>query len=388
MAPPDSAEPEKIVARLYRVRFDQLSNDGLHRPVRRPTPSARLLDSSNRSQRSRFALLGVVEIPSQVQIHPEIRRVPDVLRKSQCRRGSDATSTIDELVYSRIRHSNAITLQPAYAGWSLRKIELDSIIVESTGGYERRLTEALTKAQLPVILVNPWRVRRFGEGLGVLAKTDPLDARILALFGERARPERRPLPDPRQREMADLVRRRRQLISIIVAEKNRLDTASKAIRRDIQAVVQLLERRVCKLDEKIDAAIDGDDEKAEIRTRLQTVPSVGPGVARTLIVDLPELGHLGRRQICSLVGLAPFAKDSGKKAGVRRIKAGRAAPRSALYLAAMNGARFNPVLKAMYERMLEQGKPKKVALIALARKLLTILNAMVRDGKDWQQMSA
>ena len=271
---------------------------------------------------------------------------------------------------------------------SLRKIELHSIIVESTGGYERRLTEALTKALLPVILVNPWRVRRFGEGLGVLAKTDPLDARILALFGERARPERRPLPDPRQRKMADLVRRRRQLISIIVAEKNRLDTASKAIGRDIQAVVQLLERRVVKLDEKIDAAIDGDDEKAEIRTRLQTVPSVGPGVARTLIVDLPELGHLGRRQICSLVGLAPFAKDSGKKAGVRRIKAGRAAPRSVLYLAAMNGARFNPVLKAMYERMLEQGKPKKVALIALARKLLTILNAMVRDGKDWQQMPA
>jgi transposase len=271
---------------------------------------------------------------------------------------------------------------------ALREFDLASIIVESTGGYERTLTEALTKVLLPVILVNPWRVRRFGEGLGVLAKTDPLDARILALFGERARPERRPLPDPRQREMADLVRRRRQIIAMIVAEKNRLDTASKTICRDIQSVVQLLERRVVKLDEKIDAAIDGDDEKAEIRTRLQTVPSVGPGVARTLIVDLPELGHLGRRQICSLVGLAPFAKDSGKKAGARRIKAGRAAPRSALYLAAMNGARFNPVLKAMYERMLETGKPKKVALIALARKLLTILNAMVRDGKDWQQTTA
>jgi transposase len=267
---------------------------------------------------------------------------------------------------------------------SLRKIELDSIIVESTGGYERRLTEALTKAQLPVILVNPWRVRRFGEGLGVLAKTDPLDARILALFGERARPEKRPLPGPRQREMADLIRRRRQIIAMIVAEKNRLDTASKTIRRDIQGVVQLLERRVVKLDEKIDAAIDGDDEKAEIWTRLQTVPSVGPGVARALIVDLPELGHLGRRQISSLVGLAPYAKD---KTGARRIKAGRAAPRSALYLAAMNGARFNPILKAMYERLLEAGKPKKVALIALARKLLTILNAMVRDGKDWHQMS-
>jgi transposase len=271
---------------------------------------------------------------------------------------------------------------------SLTKVDPRSIIVESTGGYERALTTALGAAGLPVILVNPWRVRRFGEGLGVLAKTDPLDARILAMFGERARPPQRPLPGKRQREMADLVRRRRQLIAMIVAEKSRLDTASKTIRRDIQSLVQLLERRVAKLDQKVDQAIAEDAERSENWKRLQTAPSVGPAVARALIVDLPELGALGRRQISSLVGLAPFAKDSGKKSGYRRIRAGRAAPRTALYLAAMNGARFNPVLKAMYDRMIAAGKPPKVALIALARKLLTILNAMVRDGTDWGETVA
>ena len=268
---------------------------------------------------------------------------------------------------------------------AIRRLEVDLIIVESTGGYERALTESLSEADLPVVLVNPWRVRRFGEGLGVLAKTDPLDAQILALYGERAQPERRPLPGPRQRQMADLVRRRRQLMAMIVAEKSRLDTASAVIRRDIQALVKVLERRVKKVDEHLDTAIAADPEKAENCERLQSAPSVGPGVARVLIVDLPELGALSRKQITSLVGLAPFAKDSGSKTGQRRIRAGRSGPRTALYLAAMNGARFNPVLKAMYERLIAAGKPPKVAFIALARKLLTILNAMVRDGTTWQQ---
>jgi len=267
----------------------------------------------------------------------------------------------------------------------LRSLEATRIVVESTGGYERALTEALSEAGLPVVLVNPWRVRRFGEGLGVLAKTDPIDARILALYGERAQPPRRPLPGPRQRQMADLVRRRRQLIAMIVAEKSRLDTASAVIRRDIQALVKALERRVAKIDERIDAAIAADPEKAENWERLQSVASVGPGVARALLVDLPELGALGRRQISSLVGLAPFAKDSGRKTGQRRIRAGRSGPRTALYLAAMNGARFNPALKAFYTRLIEAGKPPKLAFIALARKLLTILNAMVRDGTIWWQ---
>jgi len=270
----------------------------------------------------------------------------------------------------------------------LGRVEADSIVVESTGGYERAVTDSLAAAGLPVVLVNPWRVRRFGEGLGVLAKTDPLDARVLALFGERACPPKRPIPGPRQRELADLVRRRRQLITIIVAEKSRLDTTSKTIRRDIESLIRILERRVAKLDQRVDEAIAQDAERAENWKRLQTAPSVGPAVARTLIIDLPELGSLGRREIASLVGVAPFAKDSGKKSGYRRIRAGRAAPRTALYLAAMNGARFNPVLREMYERMIAAGKPPKVALIALARKLLTILNAMVRDGRDWQQAAA
>ena len=172
---------------------------------------------------------------------------------------------------------------------------------------------------------------------------------------------------------------------MIVAEKSRLDTASSVIRRDIQSLVGVLERRVIKLDGKIDAAIAADPEKSENHERLQSAPSVGPGVARALIVDLPELGALGRREIASLVGLAPFARDSGRKTGQRRIRAGRSAPRTALYLAAMNGARFNPVLRPMYERMIAAGKPPKVAFIALARKLLTILNAMVRDGTNWEE---
>lgn len=268
---------------------------------------------------------------------------------------------------------------------AIRKLDVARIVVESTGGYERALIEALSEAGLPVVLVNPWRVRRFGEGLGVLAKTDPLDARILAVYGERAQPERRPLPGPRQRQLSDLVRRRRQLIAMIVAEKSRLDTASPVIRRDIQALVKVLERRVVRIDERIDAAIAADPEKAENCERLQSAPCVGPGVARALIIDLPELGALSRKQITSLVGLAPFAKDSGKKIDQRRTRAGRSGPRTALYLAAMNGARFNPVLKAMYERLITAGKPPKVAFIALARKLLTILNAMVRDGTTWQE---
>jgi transposase len=266
----------------------------------------------------------------------------------------------------------------------LSKLGPEVIVVESTGGYERALTEGLSSANLPVVLVNPWRVRRFGEGLGILAKTDPLDARVLALFGERAKPERRPLPSPRQRQMADLVRRRRQLLTMIVAEKSRLDTASPPIRKDIKSVITLLERRVAKVDKQIDAIIETDPEKAENRERLQTAPCVGPGIARTLIVDLPELGALSRREISSLVGLAPFAKDSGNMRGHRKIRAGRPGPRTALYLAALNGARFNPVLKPMYQRMIKAGKPPKVALIAIARKLLTILNAMIRDQTDWE----
>ena len=266
----------------------------------------------------------------------------------------------------------------------LRGLEATRIVVESTGGYERALTEALSEADLPVVLVNPWRVRRFGEGLGVLAKTDPIDARILALYGERAQPSRRPLPGPRQRQMADLVRRRRQLIAMIVAEKSRLDTAPRHVRSDVAGVVKHLEGRIARLDRRIDAALVADPERAELFELLQSVPGVGPGVARTLVVDLPELGHLDRREIASLVGVAPFARDSGLKRGQRKVRGGRASVRIALYLAAMSASRFNPVLRELYERLRKAGKAPKLAFIAVARKMLTMLNAIARERTFWE----
>lgn len=258
------------------------------------------------------------------------------------------------------------------------------IVVESTGGYERTLVTKLAEAGLPVVVVNPHRVRSFAQGLGILAKTDAIDARLLALFGEKVAPPVRPILQGRARLLADLVARRRQLVSIVVAEKSRRDTASAAVRRSIEALLRVLAQQLRELDRRIDAALGEDVESAELVALLQTVPSVGPGVARTLLVDLPELGHLGRREIASLVGVAPFARDSGKIRGLRRIRGGRASVRTALYLAAMNAARFNPVLRALYQRLRQAGKPPKLAFVALARKLLTILNAIARDRTAWQ----
>lgn len=268
---------------------------------------------------------------------------------------------------------------------ALRRQPHGTIVIESTGGYERRLVDALTQEGLPVVVVNPWQVRRFAQGLGELAKTDLIDARILALFGERTDIQVRPLPSKRQRQMAELTRRRRQLMGDVAAEKNRRENASTAMCRDIERHLRFLEREVAKLDKKIDDAIAQDAEQAEHLERLQTVPSIGPVVARTVLIDLPEIGTLNRRQVAKLAGLAPFANDSGKKRGQRHIRAGRVAPRTALYLAAMNAARFNPVFQPMYQRMIEAGKPPKVAFVAIARKLLTILNAMVRDQTTWQE---
>jgi len=262
------------------------------------------------------------------------------------------------------------------------------IIVESTGGYERELLLELARVDLPVSLVNPWRVRRLAESLGILAKTDPLDARLLARFGEVADPPLTVVRQGTQRLRADLIARRRQLVSIVVAEKNRLQLAPREIRAEIEALIAILEKRIARIDTKIDALHEQDPERSDVARILQSVPSVGPGVCRTLLIDLPELGSLSRREIASLVGVAPFARDSGKKRGQRRIRAGRASVRTALYLAAMNGARFNPKLRVVYERLRAAGKPPKLAFIALARILLVTLNAMVRDRTPWEHTHA
>jgi transposase len=258
------------------------------------------------------------------------------------------------------------------------------IVVESTGGYERMLTTRLAEAGLPVVVVNPRRVRSFGQALGILAKTDAVDARLLALFGEKAEPPVRPILQGRARLLADLVARRRQLVAMVVAEKSRRDTASPAVRRSIEALLRTLAQHVRELDGRLEQTLLADAESAELAALLQTVPGVGPGVARTLLVDLPELGHLGRREIASLVGVAPFARDSGKVRGRRRIRGGRASVRTALYLAAMTASRFNPVLQALYQRLRLAGKPPKLAFVAVARKLLTILNAIARERTAWQ----
>ncbi len=263
-------------------------------------------------------------------------------------------------------------------------VEPERIIIESTGGYERKLVLKLAEANLPVIVVNPRRVRSFGEGMGMLAKTDAIDAKLLALYGEKAQPPIRPILQGRDRLLADLVARRRQLIATLVSEKNRRETAARPVQRSIAAVLRVLDREIKRIDHQIDQSIEEDADRSELSELLQTAPGVGPGVTRTLLVDLPELGHLGRREIAALVGVAPFAKDSGQYRGRRSIRGGRASVRTALYLAAMTASRFNPKMCEVYQRLRESGKPPKLAFIAVARKLLVALNAIARERRAWQ----
>ena len=270
----------------------------------------------------------------------------------------------------------------------LSRLSFDRVILESTGQYERLLFERLEDERIQVCRINPFRVRRFGEGMGVLAKNDAIDAKLLALFGEKVEPEERPRKTERERLLSDLSARRRQLIANMTAEKNRLEHASGFIATDIKRLIRTLERHIEKLENKIDSMIAKDARQRGDFERLQSVPGIGPKVARTLVVDLPELGQLDRRRISSLTGLAPYARDSGQKTGKRSIHGGRAAPRTMLYLAAMVGSRCNPELMAMKQRLQEAGKPPKVILIAIARKLLTILNAIVRDQTEWKPMRA
>ena len=263
-------------------------------------------------------------------------------------------------------------------------VEPERIIVESTGGYERKLVLKLAEANLPVIVVNPRRVRSFGEGMGMLAKTDAIDAKLLALYGEKVQPPIRPILQGRDRLLADLTARRRQLIATVVSEKNRRETAARPVQRSIATLLRVLEREIKRIDQQIDQSIEEDVDRSELSELLQTAPGIGPGVTRTLLIDLPELGHLGRREIAALVGVAPFAKDSGQYRGRRSIRGGRASVRTALYLAAMTASRFNPTMREVYQRLRESGKPPKLAFIAVARKLLIALNAIARERRAWQ----
>jgi len=265
----------------------------------------------------------------------------------------------------------------------LAAVTPDRVVLEATGGYEAPAAAALAAAGLPVVVVNPRQARRFAEATGRLAKTDRLDAAALAHFAEAVRPDVRPFPDADARALAALVDRRRQLLGMRTAEQNRLGLAAAAVARGIQDHIAWLDRQLGRVDKDLAAAVEASPAWRAKDDLLQGVPGVGPVVSRVLLTELPELGTLSGRRIAALVGVAPMARDSGKKVGARRIAGGRAGVRSALYMGCLSAVRYNPAVRAYYDRLRAVGKAIKVAQVAAMRKLLVILNAMVRDNRPW-----
>lgn len=260
------------------------------------------------------------------------------------------------------------------------------VAVEATGGYETVVTAGLIAAGLAVVVVNPAQVRAFANALGKRAKTDPIDAAVIARFAAATRPEVRPLPDAQARRFDDLVSRRNQIVQMLGAEQNRRGrTTDRRLARSCGRLIRALERELADADRQLDAEVRGSPAWREKEDLLRGVPGVGPVVARTLIAAMPELGTLTRRQIAALAGLAPWTRQSGRWRGRSMIGGGRKQVRTALYMAALSAARHNPVLRAFYERLLAAGKAKKPALIAVARRLLTILNAILRSGREWEE---
>jgi len=262
------------------------------------------------------------------------------------------------------------------------------IVLEATGGFELPVAAALATAHLPVAIVNPRQVREFARATGELAKTDRIDARIIALFAERIRPEARSLPDEKTRLLDALLTRRRQLIDMITAERNRLGFAPKSLHPGLHKHIRWLQRELEGVDRDLDKSIQASPLWRARDDLLQSVPSVGPVTSRTMIGAVPELGTLNRRAIAKLIGLAPFAHDSGRFRGKRRIRGGRADVRKVLYMSTLVATRHNPVIRAFYQRLLAAGKPKKVAITACMRKLLLIMNAIVRSESPWTNTGA
>jgi len=260
------------------------------------------------------------------------------------------------------------------------------IALEATGGFERVVAAELDAAGLPVVVVNPARIRDFAKAISQRAKTDTIDAAVIARFAEATKPEVRPLPDEQTRELADLVARRRQIVEMLVAERARAQrAASRRLERSCQRLIKALERELSDADEDIGRAVRASAEWRAKQELLQSVPGVGPTISSHLIAELPELGALDRRGIAALCGLAPWTRQSGKWRGKSFIGGGRSGVRSSLFMAAMVASRRNRVFADFYKRLVASGKPKIVALIAVARKLLVILNAVLRSGEPWNE---
>lgn len=267
----------------------------------------------------------------------------------------------------------------------LRALSPELVVLEATGGFEAVVAAALAAAALPLAVVNPAQVRAFGRATGRLAKTDRLDAALIAHFAEAIRPEPRPVASAQAQALAELVTRRRQLVEMIGMERNRRRTArSPKVLRGIARTITALQAALTDLDREIDDQVRGTPAWREAEDLLTSVPGVGPITARTLIAELPELGRITRRRIAALVGVAPVNRDSGASRGHRAIAGGRTSVRNTLYMAALTAIRRNPPVSAAYERLRARGTPAKAALVAAMRKLLTILNAILRDAKPWQ----
>jgi transposase len=265
----------------------------------------------------------------------------------------------------------------------LRAVRPTLIVLEATGGLELPVLGVLGSAGLPVVAVNPRQVRDFAKATGKLAKTDAIDAQVLAHFADAVRPAVRPLPDAATQALSALVARRRQLVEMLTAEENRRASASATIRPDIQEHIGWLRKRLSGIDKELSQALRTSPLWREQEDLLRSVPGIGPVVAVTLLADLPELGVLGRKPLGALVGVAPLNRDSGTLRGKRTVWGGRSTVRAALYMAALVGTRHNPVLRALYTRLLAAGKTKKVALTACMHKLLTILNALLKHRTHW-----
>lgn len=266
----------------------------------------------------------------------------------------------------------------------LRALGVTLVVLEATGVYHRAVTTALVTAGIPVAVVNPRQVRDFARSTGQLAKTDRLDAAMLARFAATVRPTPRPIPDEATQALAALLERRRQLVEMLTAEKNRLSVARPQVRPSVQQVIRALEKALASADDDVDRWIRESPGWRAQEELLRSVPGVGPQTARLLIASLPELGRLTRREIAALVGVAPLACDSGTLRGRRQCWGGRSQLRAVLYMAAVAGTRFNPVIRACYRRLRAAGKPAKVALTACMRRLITILNAMMKTQQPWR----
>jgi transposase len=266
----------------------------------------------------------------------------------------------------------------------LEQVAPSLVVLEATGGYEAVVAGAIASRGLSVAVVNPRQVRDFAKAAGILAKTDRIDARVLARFAEAIRPEPRPLPDAKTKELQELLSRRRQIVDMLTMEKNRLGiVASERAKKSLRKHIVWLEEALRRSNDDIDKAVRDSPTWREQEDLLRSVPGIGPVTARTMLAELPELGSLNRKQIAALVGVAPLNRDSGTMQGTRTCWGGRSSIRQVLYMAAITAVRRNPVIRSCYAALRARGKKPKVALVACMRKLLTILTAMVRDRSPW-----